>query len=168
MTKPPNNTALIPLTPGGRGGGTARMDKVDRDRLAALGYKMDWLLLNYADGDKQNGYVRQNALLPDGQTHKHQIARLIAALMLLEEEQRTGKPAKAKGWTVRYRDGDRLNLTRANLEIVDAAEGRRSNSYKALWDVKERMRLVAEGKDPNAVFRARRPKPPSGPKGGAK
>ena len=176
MKKPPNDIVPIPLTPGGRAGNGsiqfARMERVDRDRLAALGYKMDRLVLNSAD--ERNSYVRQNAVLPDGADFKHQVARLIVALMLLEEKHRIGEPAKAKGWTAHYRDGDRLNLSRSNLERKDAGPEQRSNSYKALWDVRERARLAAEGKAPNAVFRARRPKKRkgkkdrNGPKAGAK
>ena len=82
------------------------------------------------------------------------LARLLVADRLVEEEMAGGEPAPAKGWVVRHKNGDTLDCRDENLLCVPA-DGRR-NGIRAVWNVRERAKLVALGLNPNVVFAQRR------------
>jgi hypothetical protein len=92
--------AEVPL-PRGR---AATIDEADLDRLLKGGVSPAWFLNSNGNGLH---YVRSNAPAAFGVPNLVQVARLIVE--------------PPPGCTVRYLDGNRLNLRRANLAIMAAA-----------------------------------------------
>lgn len=99
--------AFVPVT--NSPGHFVRVDLEDLRRLEAQGQAGAWFLNG---NDHRPRYVRtQNG---PGKGRLHQVARLITQA--------------GPGEIVRYRDGDRLNLTRANLSLV--RRHRRAETYR--------------------------------------
>jgi hypothetical protein len=89
-----------------------------------------------------------------GRSRAVSLARTLAAISLVKAEMEGGKRAPSKGWVVRHANGSRLDCRDTNLLRVPARGCR--NGYRAVWNVRERMRLAAQGLDPNRVFAERR------------
>ncbi|ATC32510.2 hypothetical protein CA606_09200 [Caulobacter vibrioides] len=99
--------AYVPVT--NSPGHYVRVDLGDLRRLEGRGQAGAWFLNG---NDRRPGYVRtQNG---PGKGRLRQVARLITEA--------------GPGEIVRYRDGDRLNLTRANLSLV--RRHRRDETYR--------------------------------------
>lgn len=113
-----------------------------------------------ADSDgKGRTYARHMVTDPRpnlGRSRAETLARTVVAIGLVKAEAEGGHPAPAKGWVVRHANGNRLDNRDSNLLCVPANGCR--NSFRAVWNVRERVRLVAEGLDPNRVFAERRRK----------
>ncbi len=77
------------------------------------------------------------------------------ALGLLDEEARTGVRATRARWRVEYNDGDHLNLRGINLRAVSVGADE-NGGFFAIWDLRERRALIAQGRSPNHIFEKRR------------
>jgi len=95
-------TALVPL--GNLQGYYAKVDLADFERLRSEGYGKAWFV--NANGSRGQRYVRCNGL--PGEPSLRQVARLI-----------TGAGPRE---VVRHADGNRLNLTRRNLQVIPRAK----------------------------------------------
>jgi len=82
------------------------------------------------------------------------VARYVAARQIITNERITGEQARAKGWVVKFVNGNPLDLRDENI-LIRSAEGRR-NGFLAMWDLTERIKLVERGLNPNTVFIERR------------
>jgi len=92
---------------------------------------------------------------PDaGRSRAVSLARTLVAQRLVMAELEGRLLAPAKGWVVRHANGDRLDCRDSNLLCVPAKGCR--NGYRAVWNVRERLRLVRESLNPNRVFAERR------------
>lgn len=92
---------------------------------------------------------------PDaGRSRAVTLARTLVAIRLVEAEALANDPAPAKGWVVRHANDDTLDCRDSNLLFVPANGSR--NGHRAVWNVRERARLVQDGLDPNRVFAERR------------
>lgn len=105
---------------------------------------------------KGNAYPRIMSPDPSGKRRARSttLARLFVAERLVEEELAGGPKATAKGWIAHYKNGDHHDLRDENLGARPAMGHR--NGIRAVWAVRKRARLVAEGLDPDAVFADRR------------
>ncbi|HWE47571.1 MAG TPA: hypothetical protein VG407_16240 [Caulobacteraceae bacterium] len=106
------------------------------------------------DNGSGRSYPSVEALAPDGSSSPRSVIRIVAALIMLREERNGGPKAVAKGWIAKPANRDPLDLRDSNIVIEPAT--RRRNSHMAVWDARARLKLVDEGKDPNAVFAERR------------
>jgi hypothetical protein len=104
-------------------------------------------------------YLKVTALLPwpiGGDSPTHQAARLVVALGFVDRGFLVAVWVRSKRWRVEHINGDHLDLRRENLRVLPAGDKRAG--FYAVWDLRERRKLIAKGKDPNAVFAKRRRK----------
>lgn len=102
-------------------------------------------------------YPRAMAHCPDKKATRsttQTLARLFITLRMIREEMTGGERADEKGWVVRHANGNTSDLRDVNLLKVPALRHR--NSYRAVWNARERWRLVEQGLNPNDVFARRR------------
>lgn len=105
--------------------------------------------------DQNNGrhrYARTMAYLPD--PARRPVAIALARLFVAIHARLSSGTLPSKGWTVRYRNGDHLDLRIENLEVVKA-HGHR-NSFYACWTVNARWDIAEAGGNPKDVFAERR------------
>jgi hypothetical protein len=140
---------LVPLPCGGY----ALCDPEDHAGLADLEFSPRW-------SERSNGrgarYIHLHALLPrdiGGRWPTQEVARLIVARRMVLEERRTGKRIQGR-FRVGYRNGDHRDLRFSNLVLLPARN--RRGSFRATWDVRERLKVREAGESPVAVFRARK------------
>jgi len=104
----------------------------------------------------QNGgrhrYARTMVYLPDPSRRAVPIA--LARLFVVIQARQSLTPMASKGWTVRYKNGDHLDLRIENLLVVKARKQR--NSFYASWSVNARWDIADAKGDPKAVLAARR------------
>ena len=104
----------------------------------------------------QNGgrhrYARTMVNLPDPARRSVPIA--LARLFVAIHAQLSGETLPNKGWTVRYKNGDHLDLRIENLAVVPARGHR--NSFHACWTVKARWKIAEAGGDPKAILAEKR------------
>lgn len=101
-----------------------------------------------SDGGRHT-YVRTMAWLPDPSLRRSKsiaLARIIVSIDAI----RSGCALDPKGWTVRYKNDNRLDLRRKNLVVVPSTGQR--NSYYAFWTVHARTKIAQAGGDPERVF----------------
>ena len=94
------NLVYVPVT---NAPGPAVLCRADHERLSELGVGSGWF---WADSGNGFAYVRCNRRAVG--EHLETVARLIVGA--------------AEGETVKYRDRDRLNLTRGNLKVYRRAK----------------------------------------------
>jgi hypothetical protein len=103
----------------------------------------------------RHSYVRPMVWLPDPSWLRSipiGLARIIVAI----HAHLSGNHLASKGWTVRHKNGNHLDLRRINLEIVPAKGSRARNSYYAYWTVHERWKVAQAGGDPKGTFAEKR------------
>jgi hypothetical protein len=92
---------------------------------------------------------------PDrGRSRAETFPRTLVAIAMVEAERNGGGRALAKGWIARNVNGNPRDCRESNL-IAVPANGHR-NSFRTVWNVKERWRLMLRGLEPNSVFKERR------------
>lgn len=78
------------------------------------------------------------------------LARIVVAIIALMDSEKLD----VKGWIVRPKNGDPLDLRRGNLQVV-VSRGQK-NSINASWIVNVCWDIAESGGDPKAIFAARR------------
>lgn len=138
------------------------LDLPNGDRVSFTYQTLEMLryagLLNSAlylrSNDDVHFYLSVMSLTPEGTRICHAVARLVEASIMLLVERSGGKRALDKGWVVKTINGKPLDLRDDNIAVVPAAGSR--NSYNAVWELRERLKLADKGEDPNTVFAERR------------
>lgn len=98
-------------------------------------------------------YVRAMVWLPSPEARRS-VAISLPRIFVAIYARITGKPLPHKGWTVRYQNSDRLDLSIGNL-VAAPSKGQR-NTFYASWTVHARMEITQTGGNPNAIFAAKR------------
>lgn len=97
-------------------------------------------------------YPKTMAYLPD--PTRRSVTMPLARILVAIHRKMCGLPLDGNGWTVRCKNGDRLDLRSENLEVVPA-RGQR-NSFNACWAVNDRWRIFEAGGNPKEEIRLAR------------